>query len=199
MSRSRRGTVVAGYPGDEGDLSGSAGGVGRSGQRPGRVVGAGGRRRSAVVRPDTARITPGRWRRWGVSRAVHWSPPRYRSSSVSGSTGRVDHGMMLAASEGPGIGSEYRAERAARALHSAVRHSVIAVGDWQPSSVDVTEPVPRDVVRLRLGAVVPAGLLRRPPPGVQTRWLDARCWPNDWRALRMSAIRSSWSPTRPAP
>jgi Mg2+-importing ATPase len=67
-------------------------------------------------------------------------------------------GVILAASVGLGFANEYRAERAAEALHAAVRHSVVAVRDGAPVEVDVTELVQGDVVRLQLGAVVPADL-----------------------------------------
>ena len=67
-------------------------------------------------------------------------------------------GVILAVSVGLGFANEYRAEKAAEALHSAVRHTVVAVRDGQPVEVDVTELVPGDVVHLRLGAVVPADL-----------------------------------------
>jgi Mg2+-importing ATPase len=67
-------------------------------------------------------------------------------------------GLILAVSVGLGFANEYRAERAAEALHSAVRHTVVAVRGGQPVEVDVTELVPGDVVHLQLGAVVPADL-----------------------------------------
>ncbi|NMH97532.1 magnesium-translocating P-type ATPase [Pseudonocardia acidicola] len=66
--------------------------------------------------------------------------------------------VILAASVGLGFTNEYRAERAAEALHSAVRHTVVAVRAGVPAEVDVTELVPGDVVRLALGSVVPADL-----------------------------------------
>lgn len=65
---------------------------------------------------------------------------------------------ILAASIGLGFVNEYRAERAADALHSTVRHRTLAVRNGTPVEVDVTELVPGDVVHLRLGTVVPADL-----------------------------------------
>ena len=73
-------------------------------------------------------------------------------------TDSVIIGLILAVSVGLGFANEYRAERAAEALHSAVRHTVVAVRGGQPVEVDVTELVPGDVVHLQLGAVVPADL-----------------------------------------
>ena len=59
---------------------------------------------------------------------------------------------------GLGFTNEYRAERAAEALHSSVRHLVTAIRDGTPVELDVTELVPGDVVLLQLGAVVPADI-----------------------------------------
>jgi Mg2+-importing ATPase len=73
-------------------------------------------------------------------------------------TDAVIIGVILAVSVGLGFANEYRAERAAEALHSAVRYTVVALRGGTPIEVDVTELVPGDVVRLRLGAVVPADL-----------------------------------------
>ena len=65
-------------------------------------------------------------------------------------------GVILAASIGLGFINEYRAERAAAALHSGVRHTAVARRDGAFVAVDVTELVPGDVIRLSLGEVVPA-------------------------------------------
>ncbi|MGE5137804.1 MAG: magnesium-translocating P-type ATPase [Gemmatimonadota bacterium] len=73
-------------------------------------------------------------------------------------TDAVIIGVILAASVGLGFLNEYRAEKAAEALHSAVRHRCVAVRDGQPRQVDVTELVPGDVISLQLGEVVPADL-----------------------------------------
>jgi Mg2+-importing ATPase len=73
-------------------------------------------------------------------------------------TDSVIIGLILAVSVGLGFANEYRAERAAEALHSAVRHTVVAVRGGQPVEVDVIKLVPGDVVHLQLGAVVPADL-----------------------------------------
>ncbi|WUI29247.1 magnesium-translocating P-type ATPase [Mycobacterium sp. NBC_00419] len=67
-------------------------------------------------------------------------------------------GVILTASIGLGFINEYRAERAAAALHSGVRHTAIARRDGAFVPVDVTELVPGDVIRVSLGEVVPADL-----------------------------------------
>jgi P-type Mg2+ transporter len=73
-------------------------------------------------------------------------------------TNAVIIGVILVASVGLGFVNEYRAERAAQALHSEIRHLAVVVRDGQASQVDVIDMVPGDVVRLQLGAVVPADL-----------------------------------------
>ena len=65
-------------------------------------------------------------------------------------------GVIVAASVGLGFGNEYRAELAAEALHSEIRHLVTVVRDGRPDSVEVTHLVPGDVVHLDVGSIVPA-------------------------------------------
>jgi Mg2+-importing ATPase len=67
-------------------------------------------------------------------------------------------GAILALSVGLGFVNDYRAEKAAAALHDQIRHSAIAVREGRARSVDVTQVVPGDVVELRLGEVVPADM-----------------------------------------
>ncbi|MEV4250471.1 HAD-IC family P-type ATPase [Streptosporangium canum] len=74
------------------------------------------------------------------------------------STNAVIIGVILVASVGLGSVNEYRAERAAQALHSQVRHTAVVLRDARPVEVDVTALVPGDVVRLALGGIVPADL-----------------------------------------
>jgi P-type Mg2+ transporter len=57
-------------------------------------------------------------------------------------TDAVIIGLILAASIGLGFANEYRAERAAEALHDSVQHTVIAVRDGKPGSIPVTDLVP---------------------------------------------------------
>ena len=67
-------------------------------------------------------------------------------------------GVIVAVSVGLGFVNEYRAERAAAALHDQIRHQVVAVRAGRPQVVDVADLVPGDVVDLHLGEVVPADL-----------------------------------------
>ncbi|GAA4116922.1 magnesium-translocating P-type ATPase [Knoellia locipacati] len=65
-------------------------------------------------------------------------------------------GLIVAASVGLGFANEYRAERAAEAMHSGIRHEVATLRDGRAVTVAVTHLVPGDVVRLGVGAIVPA-------------------------------------------
>ena len=95
-------------------------------------------------------------------------------------------GVILALSVGMGFVNEYRAEKAAEALHSQIRHRAVVLRDGQPASVDVTELVPGDVVELSLGDIMPgrhaaagerrAGMRRVDPHRrVDARREGARC------------------------
>ncbi|WP_308468539.1 magnesium-translocating P-type ATPase [Rathayibacter soli] len=66
--------------------------------------------------------------------------------------------VILAASIGLGFVNEFRAERAADALHDQIRHTVVALRDGATAKVDVTDLAPGDVVELSMGAVVPADM-----------------------------------------
>jgi P-type Mg2+ transporter len=74
------------------------------------------------------------------------------------STDALIIGVILGASVGLGFRNEYRAEKAAEALHSQVRHRCVVLRDGHPMPIDVTELVPGDVVNLQLGEVVPADI-----------------------------------------
>jgi Mg2+-importing ATPase len=65
-------------------------------------------------------------------------------------------GVIVALSVGLGFVNEYRAEKAAEALHAQISHRAVVFRDGQPASVGVTTLVPGDVVQLQLGEVVPA-------------------------------------------
>jgi Mg2+-importing ATPase len=67
-------------------------------------------------------------------------------------------GVIVALSVGLGFVNEYRAEKAAEALHSQIHHETVVVRDGRPIAVDVTDLVPGDVVELRLGDIVPADI-----------------------------------------
>jgi P-type Mg2+ transporter len=67
-------------------------------------------------------------------------------------------GVIVGVSVGLGFVNEYRAEKAAEALHSQIRHETVVVRDSQPATLDVTALVPGDIVELRLGDIVPADI-----------------------------------------
>ena len=67
-------------------------------------------------------------------------------------------GVIVSLSVGLGFVNEYRAELATEALHSQLRPRSVARRDGAWTRVDVTTLVPGDVVRLTLGAVVPADM-----------------------------------------
>ncbi|MEO6309357.1 MAG: HAD-IC family P-type ATPase [Leifsonia sp.] len=73
-------------------------------------------------------------------------------------TNSIVIGVILLASIGLGFVNEFRAERASEALHSRVTHRVVVIRDSTPREITVTELVPGDVVRVSLGAVVPADI-----------------------------------------
>jgi P-type Mg2+ transporter len=65
-------------------------------------------------------------------------------------------GLIVAASVGLGFVNEFRAERAAEAMHSEIVHMVATTRDGEPVSVEVTHLVPGDIVHLGVGSIVPA-------------------------------------------
>ncbi|WP_194904420.1 magnesium-translocating P-type ATPase [Catenulispora rubra] len=76
-------------------------------------------------------------------------------------------GVIVAVSVGLGFVNEYRAEKAAEALHSQIRHETVVLRDGQPVEVDVTILVPGDIVELRLGDVVPADVRLQAVTGLE--------------------------------
>jgi P-type Mg2+ transporter len=64
--------------------------------------------------------------------------------------------LICGLSVGLGFASEYRSARAVEALHSQLRHTIVATRGGKEAVVDVTELVPGDVVRIGVGDVVPA-------------------------------------------
>lgn len=73
-------------------------------------------------------------------------------------TNSVVIAVILLVSVGLGFSNEFRAERAAEALHSRVTHTVVVLRDGAPCQIDVVDLVPGDVVRLGLGAIIPADI-----------------------------------------
>jgi len=67
-------------------------------------------------------------------------------------------GVIVVLSVGLGFANEYRAEKAAEALHSQIHHRALVLRDGHQVAVDVTGLVPGDIVDLELGGIVPADL-----------------------------------------
>ena len=67
-------------------------------------------------------------------------------------------GGIVAVSVGLGFFNEYRAEKAAEALHSQLRHQTVVMRNGQRVTVDVIALVPGDIVELKLGDLVPADI-----------------------------------------
>jgi len=80
------------------------------------------------------------------------------SAFVGERTDAIIIGVIITASVGLGFANEYRAERAAEALHSSIQHLVTAVRGGAPTRIEVTHLVPGDVVHLDIGSIVPADL-----------------------------------------
>jgi Mg2+-importing ATPase len=77
---------------------------------------------------------------------------------TGGHSDAVIIGVIVGLSVGLGFVNEYRAEKAAEALHSQIRHETVVIRDGQPASIDVTQLVPGDLVDLHLGDIVPADI-----------------------------------------
>ena len=75
---------------------------------------------------------------------------------VGEGTDAVIIAVIVVLSVGLGFANEYRAEKAAEALHTQIRHEALVIRDGRPTRVDVASLVPGDVVELRLGDIVPA-------------------------------------------
>ncbi|HEX9066439.1 MAG TPA: magnesium-translocating P-type ATPase [Streptosporangiaceae bacterium] len=67
-------------------------------------------------------------------------------------------GVILVLSVGMGFLNEYRAEQAAEALHSQIKHRAVVLRDGEPAGLEVTALVPGDIVDVKLGDVIPADL-----------------------------------------
>jgi Mg2+-importing ATPase len=67
-------------------------------------------------------------------------------------------GVIVALSVGLGFGNEYRAERAAEALHDAVKRQATVWRDGAAIRLEVAALVPGDVADLHLGDIVPADM-----------------------------------------
>ncbi|MGA9160536.1 MAG: magnesium-translocating P-type ATPase [Actinomycetota bacterium] len=118
-------------------------------------------RRLAALGPNALQVhTTSAWR-------VLWNQVRnpllpllVGAAIVSGLTGQVtDAGIivvMVGVSVGLGFANEFRSEKAVEELHAQIHHTTTAVRHGRSGTVDVTELVPGDVVRLSVGDIVPA-------------------------------------------
>jgi P-type Mg2+ transporter len=84
------------------------------------------------------------------------------AAAVSGATGDPTGAAIIAVivalSVGLGFFNEYRSEKAVEALHSEIRQNALVTRDGTPRPVDVVELVPGDIVRLRVGDIIPADI-----------------------------------------
>lgn len=127
------------------------------------ISGAEARRRLAVWGPNALRTH--RANPWSVLGRQLRSPILMLLIATAGvalflgdATDAVIIGVILLASVGLGFSNEYRAERAAEALHERVTHTVLVVRDGRDSPIGVVGLVPGDVVKLNLGGVIPADI-----------------------------------------
>ena len=72
------------------------------------------------------------------------------SDAVGEQSGAVIIVVIVGLSVGLGLVNEFRAEKAAEALHSGIRHHATVVRDGRQATVEVTTLVPGDIVQLRL-------------------------------------------------
>lgn len=84
------------------------------------------------------------------------------AAAVSGATGDPTDALIIAVIVGLSVGlgffNEYRSEKAVEALHSQIRQNALVIRDGSPRPVDVVELVPGDIVRIRVGDIIPADI-----------------------------------------
>jgi Mg2+-importing ATPase len=133
------------------------------GSGPGGLSAAEARARLEALGPNAVRTHHARW---AAVLAHQFHSPLLGllvvSAGVSYFVGERADAVIIAVIVGVSVGlgfvNEYRAERAAEALHGRLRHLAVVRRDGRWARVDVTELVPGDVVRLEMGAVVPADI-----------------------------------------
>ncbi|MDX6353670.1 MAG: P-type Mg2+ transporter, partial [Streptomyces sp.] len=111
-----------------------------------------------AVSSHRARLVPVLWHQLRSPLLVLLMVAAVASYFVGERSDAVIIGLIVAVSVGLGFVNEYRAEKAAEALHAQIRHETVVLRDGHPAQVDVTALVPGDVVELKLGDVVPADL-----------------------------------------
>lgn len=120
-------------------------------------------RRLAAVGPNALRVhTSNAWRVLASQLRNPLLPLLVIAAIVSGLTGQVtDAGIivvMVVISVGLGFANEFRSEKAVEELHAQIHHTAVAVRAGRPTTIDVTELVPGDVVHLSVGDVVAADI-----------------------------------------
>ena len=118
-------------------------------------------RRRAVVGPNAVRTHQARWwvvlgRQLRSALLLLLAITALVSFFVGDRSDAAIIGVILLISVGLGFVNELRAELAAQALHSQIRHDVVVRRDGHIQNVEITQLVPGDVVRLAMGGVVPA-------------------------------------------
>jgi Mg2+-importing ATPase len=111
-----------------------------------------------AVSSHRARFLPVLWHQVKSPLLVLLVGAAIASYFVGERSGALIIGAIVALSVGLGFVNEYRAEKAAEALHSQITHQTVVIRDGTASSVDVTTLVPGDLVELALGDIVPADL-----------------------------------------
>ncbi len=111
-----------------------------------------------AVSSHRARLLPVLWHQLRSPLLALLVTAAIASYFVGERSGAVIIGVIVALSVGLGFVNEYRAEKAAEALHSQISHKAVVVRDGRPATVDVTTLVPGDLIELRLGEIVPADI-----------------------------------------
>jgi Mg2+-importing ATPase len=111
-----------------------------------------------AVSSHRARLLPVLWHQLRSPLLALLITAAIASYFVGERSGAVIIGVIVALSVGLGFVNEYRAEKAAEALHSQISHQTVVIRDGRPATVDVTTLVPGDLIELRLGEIVPADI-----------------------------------------
>ncbi|MEV2225958.1 magnesium-translocating P-type ATPase [Nocardia vinacea] len=130
------------------------------------------RRRSQAVGPNAIRSHQARlllvlWRQLRSPLLLLLAVTATASFFLGQHTDALIIGVILTASVGLGLFNEYRAERAAEAMHDRIQHRANVIRDGAAQSVGVVELVPGDLVELRLGQLVPADIRLLSTAGLQ--------------------------------
>jgi P-type Mg2+ transporter len=133
-------------------------GVGADGLAPGEAARRLVRYGPNAVSTHRARLLPVLWHQLRSPLLALLLIAAVASYFVGERTDAVIIAVIVALSVSLGLVNEYRAEKAAEALHSQIRHRTLVVRGGHPVTVEVTALVPCDVVDLRLGDIVPADI-----------------------------------------